>query len=728
MKTSESHFFCCFLLIVSFVLASCQADVDDDDGDQAALLANPLTQCPTTFADDKNERTYSLMSEECECGLQSAAPTLIYETQGAGLLARPTDYPGFSTNHDDSGAITWRLQGHASAPDLDIVFRHEAPSGALRIDTTISLPPEAAEPILIRHYEPMRMDGDADLTLPGLGGRIHWLHNGYDSWSFTAVENIGADLGPQPHDGHILRPAGNNFNYATDRQGMGWWVGAGRVPSGRVGFVAGALSAKILKTYLGVSVPNGVDDRVDFEMVMGTPNDMLTINPGESIDLDPVFFQFSPQLPKALEGYGHRAAKVTEALTWEGEPMRGWATWYELFEDISVQDIRDHMDILAHEGFAEAGYRVLQIDDGYQKAFGDWDENEKFAIGMGTLAQEIEEAGLIPGIWIAPLLVKSDLALIDEHPDWFLHDENGGIFWNVDLVGFRKFGVLDATHPEAAEYLRSIIRRFVDAGYRYLKLDFLYPGAYEAVRYDNRLTALQAYALSCEIMREAAGDGVFLLASGEPLLPSAGHFHSARTSTDVISQPFTFTNFHIVGNIARANAARAWTAPLFSPDPDNLCIREWMTPAQARTALFSNILASGNVFLGDDLRRLEADRKSMLLDNTILDLMNLSGPMRPLDLFDEATDEFILFNYLDLLMNVSRTPVVWMRGDVLALINFESHAVVKSIPVCDLGFGHDARVSLTDLFSGGNWIFEKTITMDVQAQDARIMRINILAK
>ncbi len=713
------------LLFITLFAAGCDDSDDGDDSESVETAATP-TSCPTTFSISKDALCFDLHSEICACGLARASILLAYEVDENRYIIRASDYPASEVS-DNAESVVLSLRGHESAPDQRIAFSHDADEGFLRIDATLSLPETAEKPVRILHFEPIRLDADATLTLRGLSGRLHWLHNGYDSWAFTAVENISPTLAAQPRDGHILRPAGNNFDYMTDRLGMSWWVGAGRVSMGRAGFLAGALSAGILKTYMGVSVPGGRGDVVKFEMVMGTPGDSLTLDPGDSVSLDPAFFQFSAQLPKALEDYGRRAAQTIGALHWQGEEMRGWATWYELFEDVTVQDIRDHIDILVSEGFADAGYRVLQIDDGYEKAFGDWDENEKFAdVSMDGLAAEIGDAGLIPGIWIAPFLVESDLPLIDEHPDWFLHDENGNIAWNADFVQLRKFAVLDATHPDAAEHLRSIIRRFVDAGYRYLKLDFLYPGAYEAVRYDSSLTALQAYSLACEIMREAAGEGVFLLASGEPLLPSAGHFHAARTSTDVISPPFTFTNFQIMGNIARANAARAWTASLFAPDPDNLCVREWMTLEKAQAALMSNILAGANVFLGDDLRRLDPERKAMLLDEKVIELMNMPAPMRPLDLFDETTDEFILSNYLDWFMQAGRTPVVWLRGNTLALINFRSRDVVKSIPVRDLGFSDGGGATLTDADNGETLHFENEIRLLVEAENVKLYRIENL--
>ncbi len=64
---------------------------------------------------------------------------------------------------------------------------------------------------------------------------------------------------------------------------------------------------------------------------------------------------------------------------------------------------------------------VVQLDDGYQAALGDWDRtNEKFPSGLKNLAGEIRDAGFIAGIWTAPFFAARDSQLMREHGDWFI--------------------------------------------------------------------------------------------------------------------------------------------------------------------------------------------------------------------------------------------------------------------------------------------------------------------
>ena len=51
------------------------------------------------------------------------------------------------------------------------------------------------------------------------------------------------------------------------------------------------------------------------------------------------------------------------------------------------------------------GMEWVQIDDGYQQTFGDWQGNHLYPHGMQWLATQIRRLGLKPGIWIAPYAI-----------------------------------------------------------------------------------------------------------------------------------------------------------------------------------------------------------------------------------------------------------------------------------------------------------------------------------
>ncbi|MCB1153945.1 alpha-galactosidase, partial [bacterium] len=459
----------------------------------------------------------------------------------------------------------------------------------------------------------------------------------------------------------------------------------------------------------------------------GTPKDPLILAPGQSVEMDPVYVRFTRDPVIALEDYAEAIAAVVPPLTWDGDPQTGWATWYEFFADVTEKNVRDHIAALTEQGYAEAGYRGLQLDDGYQREWGDWHVNEKFPSGLDQLATDIDAAGLIPGIWIAPFLVDTDLPTFNDNPDWFLKDASGEFVLYSDAINGPK-GVLDVTHPEAADFLRGVIRARVDDGFRYLKLDFLYAGAYEAVRHDPRVTALQAYNQALDLMREEAGDGVYLLASGQPMLPTVGHFHAARTSIDIVYTFYRKTLLRGSANIARYNAARAWMQPLYDLDPDNLCVRPKMTVGQAWTTTVSNALVAGNVFLGDDLTKLAPERAALLADPATLAMLDLRGPMRPLDLFDHPVDKVIWAALLDVLLRASDTAQVWYRDGVLAIVNFDKAPISRFVDVERLGLPGGSAVRLTGLDHEETREFTGKILLSAEPEQALLYRVEPLEK
>ncbi len=80
----------------------------------------------------------------------------------------------------------------------------------------------------------------------------------------------------------------------------------------------------------------------------------------------------------------------------------GWSSWNHFRIHIDDIMIRGQADAMASNGMKEAGYRFINIDDGF---FGGRDEKGnlfcydlKFPPGMKALADHIRAKGLKPGI------------------------------------------------------------------------------------------------------------------------------------------------------------------------------------------------------------------------------------------------------------------------------------------------------------------------------------------
>lgn len=204
-----------------------------------------------------------------------------------------------------------------------------------------------------------------------------------------------------------------------------------------------------------------------------------------------------------------------------------WCSWYEYFTAVTEDDIHENlraMDTL------DLPVDVVQIDDGYQKALGDWLTLSGRFRSRAGIADAIRARGRRAGIWTAPFLVDPASDLAAEHPEWLVRDETGGFAhagrnWGHDLC------VLDTTHPEAAAYLTEVFATLRAEGYDYFKVDFLYAGALDGVRHAD-VDAIEAYRAGIGVIREAIGEDAYLLGCGAPILPSIGLFDAMRVSPD----------------------------------------------------------------------------------------------------------------------------------------------------------------------------------------------------
>ncbi|GGW78498.1 glycoside hydrolase family 36 protein [Streptomyces lomondensis] len=273
-----------------------------------------------------------------------------------------------------------------------------------------------------------------------------------------------------------------------------------------------------------------------------------------------------------------------------------WCSWYEYFTAVTEDDIHENlraMDTL------DLPVDVVQIDDGYQRALGDWLTLSGRFRSRAGIAEKIRSRGRRAGIWTAPFLVDPASDLAAEHPDWLVRDTAGGFAhagrnWGHDLR------VLDTTHPDAAAYLTEVFTTLRAEGYDYFKVDFLYAGALDGVRHAD-VDALTAYRSGIGLIREAIGAESYLLGCGAPILPSLGLFDAMRVSPDTAphrrpeaddysqpgQDPAEFTG-----------AARQWQhGRLWTNDPDCLMAR----PAvETREQWAAHVESTGGLMASSD--------------------------------------------------------------------------------------------------------------------------------
>jgi alpha-galactosidase len=518
---------------------------------------------------------------------------------------------------------------------VDITPRLPAVGGlSLRLEAALP----AAQPFLLWHLTARNL-GDQTLALetldlavmaldPRPASGLAFFANGYQSWSFAGALLPGqrqpaSGLGPfsQPLHLNLVTPRpGPPGHFVSDMFGVVGGVGPG------LGLVAGFISQREQFGHLAVNMPGGSARTF---LQLSAQCDGVTLAPGQERTTDWAYLQFVDlDVADPLQDYVEAVARENSARVPSHTPI-GWCSWYHYFDKVTEQDLMSNLEAAAL-GRDRLPLDIVQLDDGYQTQVGDWfGTKPTFPSSLKALTARVGARGHIPGVWLAPYIVRSDAQLWRAHPDWLLRGSSGRPA-NAGFAWFKWCYGLDPTHPGVREHTHRLIETAVrEWGFPYLKLDFLYAAALPGRRFNARFTRAQAMRLALTDMRDAAGDATFLLGCGCPLGSAVGLIDGMRIGADVapdwlpvlFSQGFSpllrqerempSARNAIQNIISRAPLHRRW----WLNDPDCLLARNHdtrLTEAEVRS-LATVIALSGGLFLvSDDLAHLSPARRRYL--------------------------------------------------------------------------------------------------------------------
>jgi alpha-galactosidase len=434
-----------------------------------------------------------------------------------------------------------------------------------------------------------------------------FFKHGYQSWSASYPAGVGQPR-PQParpllarisHQSETERPVDAPEEATSELFTI---IESDSSPER---FLCGFIGAADQFTTITVSSPGRATARALF--------DGISLHPGATLAVEPLACW------RAAQDGARMAAQWAELL---GRRMsarvnapyrRGWCSWYHYFDRITEETLRSNLRQL-RELRRDFPIDVVQLDDGFQAALGDWEQtNAKFPSGLKKIADEIHEAGFTAGLWTAPFLATRESNLMRAHPHWFICDQSGAplpVVRNSSwTTGEDQFAyALDPSHPEFTQHQEQLFHRLVhDFGYSYLKLDFLFAAAAEGRRHDPNLTRAQALRRGLAAIRQGAGNDAFMLGCGCPLGPAIGIVDGMRIGPDVA--PYwggsvePGTRLAIDAIIARSFMHRR----LWLNDPDCLMLRasETRLSPGERFALAAAIALSGGMLLfSDDMKLL----------------------------------------------------------------------------------------------------------------------------
>jgi len=445
-----------------------------------------------------------------------------------------------------------------------------------------------------------------------------FFKHGYQSWSASGGHDVGASrTHPRDtarfiirvnHQSEATRPP--EFPEAHSSE-LFTIVESGNATE-RI--LAGFIGAATSLSTLTVSSPDKIIARAILDDVIFAP--------GAHRDLDPLFIAAGDESAAQLAARWADAAGRWMNARVSAPFQRGWCSWYHYFHAITEDALRANIKSLEAMR-SEFPLDVIQLDDGFQSALGDWDTtNAKFPGGLKKIAREIRAAGFKAGIWTAPFLAARDSRLMIDHPDWFvMHADTGepvraGYNANWTTSDDKFAYALDASNPALRAHLRRLFAKLTrDFGFAYLKLDFLYAAAAPGRRHDSNLTRGETLRDGLEAIRAGAGDDAFILGCGCPIGQAVGIVDGMRIGPDV--SPLWGATATGAGDPSTVYALDAIIARSFMHrrlwlnDPDCLMLRarETRLTADERAALAATIAASGGMLLiSDDMSLLDAEK------------------------------------------------------------------------------------------------------------------------
>ena len=457
----------------------------------------------------------------------------------------------------------------------------------------------------------------ARLALPGDPAALRFLALGHQSWSPARWLRLG-ERPPAPR--RVVRRLYSSPYAPRARRGRFVSESATALGEpGRAGLALGFTSHSRFLSWIELAHEPG---RVH-ALAARSAVDGESLAPGRALASERLWLGVAAPLEEALGQWAERAGREMAAPV-PARSLSGWCSWYRFGTAVTAEDVRRNLLELRRLG---APLDVVQIDDGFQSAIGDWlAPAAGFPDGLAPLAREIRAEGFRAGLWLAPFLVSPRARLAREKPEWLLRDADGKpitALWNPDWPGKRCFA-LDATHPGVESWLESLGREVRALGFDYLKLDFLFAGALAGARRDPRSTAVQAYRRGVAALRRGAGPGAFLLGCGAPLGASIGLFEAMRIGPDVAARWTNATVDRVVGVEAAPSARNSLTnvfvrAPLHQRlwlnDPDCVVLRgagSKLSDTEVRTLAASIALSGGLVVVSDELGELPRERLDWL--------------------------------------------------------------------------------------------------------------------
>lgn len=643
---------------------------------------------------------------------RSIPPLALQQTGGQIFFAKDHDEVGMWPLSPGNIGIRAGFVVHAGLQPL--VASDKWTDGYL-ISTSLSLSPNAA-PLTLNSIYPLI----AQYVSDGAGSMAvrHVLKHGWQSWSGTgSFTSNSVDYDPPSHLMRLLttnptRPApGKKGQFCSEM------FTVIRPEKGRGAILCGFLDPAYFFADIQINYVRGGRARISCRINL----DDIPLRPGEELRLPTLLVAFGKNEIQLLEAYMDMTAQYMKARV-PKQHLSVWSSSYICQKQSNDTAEGEHeAELLANlEAAAAAGKKqrnpgnlvdVFQIGHGYQAQIGNWlESNVQFPNGIPNLAAKIKEAGLRPGIWLAPFLVAPNAPISREHPDWLLRNNYGRPITaciNPQWAPKRMLA-LDPTHPAVLDHLVKLFETLTqDWGFEFIEADYLYAAALPAARHNPVYTDAGALRLGLEAIRHGCGERAFLLTSGCPISPAIGIADGMSIapncapfwSNRMVRKFGNSFNLRSMENATRNTITRSYMhRRLWLNVPDGIVLRPGvgasankpvLTIEELRSFATAAAVLGGITTFTDDLISLDSEQRKIL--------RRLTAICKDQPFETGNADDYSAPSAPDLL--ASQFPSVFrrsgLRQDYLALFNNDA-------------FPHSIAVDLEQLFSAQ--VFPKQCT------------------
>jgi len=514
---------------------------------------------------------YSLLFPNTGIAIRSASIRCVIESDDGRLtLCTPEEFAvtGLTSGNGFFRGCGAKMSG--SVKGIDIRLSLVMPDLLNGLVLSMEITNRRDTPIRLQRMDPLYSDPDCGggLFLPGNHSEYTFFnHSGNGA---TSIMKKVPSFNDSQRD--MWGPRNNVYWEFPDDviwDEPNWHIGqeAGGIyaQDGCTGLYAGFFTPCNAFGELGIKVPS--ISRLETAIYLSSLMDGILVDPGETRQGESVLLLSCP-IDQAAAAWV-QAAAMTFAPRKRFHPVTGWCSWYQFGSDLTESHVLEAMEgCLDIAG--QSGSDLIQLDDGFERTAGEWDENARFPHGMRHMREQIEKAGFMPGIWLAPTMLNETSYLWRERPELCQRNAEG-----QSPVHFGNWNgrthALDSTHPDALLFAEGVVRKAVhDWGYRYLKIDFCYNVSHKARFHNPKLTQMQANRLLYAAIRRAAGEDVYILACGYQ--GSARHLNdladAARIGGDQQAN-WPSVAETMPGNMTRSQVHGHW----WTADPDVFYLR-----------------------------------------------------------------------------------------------------------------------------------------------------------